>query len=81
MTMLLYHVEGSGHGDAILMTYLPRERLVIYVDLYGPGGAVQPYAANFLENIRRRNLRVDRLVPLHGRTGSYDELVKAVAGN
>ena len=81
MTMLLYHVEGSGHGDAILMAYLPRERLVIYVDLYGPGGAVQPYAANFLENIRRRNLRVDRLVPLHGRTGSYDELVKAVAGN
>ena len=81
MTMLLYHVEGSGHGDAILMAYLPRERLVIYVDLYAPGGATQPYAANFLENIRRRNLRVDRLVPLHGRIGRYDELVKAVAGN
>jgi glyoxylase-like metal-dependent hydrolase (beta-lactamase superfamily II) len=81
MTMLLYHVEGSGHGDAILMAYLPRERLVIYVDLYAPGGAIQPYAANFLENIRRRNLRVDRLVPLHGRIGGYDELVKTVAGN
>jgi glyoxylase-like metal-dependent hydrolase (beta-lactamase superfamily II) len=79
MTMVLYHVEGSGHGDAILMAYLPRERMVIYVDLFAPGGAVQPYAANFLDNIRRRNLRVDRLVPLHGRTGSYDELVKTAA--
>jgi glyoxylase-like metal-dependent hydrolase (beta-lactamase superfamily II) len=78
MTMVLYHVEGSGHGDAILMAYLPRERLIVEVDVYGPGAAIQPYAANFLDNIRRRNLRVDRIVPLHGRIGSYEELVKAV---
>jgi glyoxylase-like metal-dependent hydrolase (beta-lactamase superfamily II) len=79
MAMTLYHVEGSGHGDAILMAYLPRERLVIEVDVYAPGGAVQPYAANFLENIRTRNLRVDRIVPLHGRVGTYQELVDTVA--
>jgi glyoxylase-like metal-dependent hydrolase (beta-lactamase superfamily II) len=78
MTMTLYHVEGSGHGDAILMAYLPRERVVIEVDVYAPGGAVQPYAANFLENIRRRNLRVDRIVPLHGRIGTYQDLEKTV---
>jgi glyoxylase-like metal-dependent hydrolase (beta-lactamase superfamily II) len=80
MTMTLYHVEGSGHGDAILMAYLPRERLVLEVDVYTPGGAVQPYAANFLENIRKRNLRVDRIVPLHGRIATYEELVNTVAG-
>jgi glyoxylase-like metal-dependent hydrolase (beta-lactamase superfamily II) len=79
MTMTLYHVEGSGHGDAILMAYLPRERIVIEVDVYGPGGAVQPYAANFLENIRKRSLRVDRIVPLHGRIGTFQELEKTVA--
>jgi glyoxylase-like metal-dependent hydrolase (beta-lactamase superfamily II) len=73
-TMTLYHVEGSGHGDGILMAYLPRERVIIEVDVYAPGGPVQPYAANFLENIRRRNLRVDRIVPLHGRIGTYQEL-------
>ena len=78
MTMTLYHVEGSSHGDAILMAYLPRERVVIEVDVYAPGGAVQPYAANFLENIRRRNLKVDRIVPLHGRIGTYQELEKAM---
>ncbi len=79
MTMVLYHVEGSGHGDAILMAYLPRERLVIEADLYSPGGALAPYAANFLQNIQKRNLRVDRIVPIHGRIGPYPELVKAVA--
>ena len=78
-TMTLYHVEGSGHGDAILMAYLPLERVVIEVDVYAPGGAVQPYAANFLENIRKRNLRVDRIVPLHGRIGTYQELEKTAA--
>ena len=77
--MTLYHVEGSSHGDAILMAYLPRERVVIAVDVYAPGGAVQPYAANFLDNIRKRNLRVDRIVPLHGRIGTYQELEKTVA--
>jgi hypothetical protein len=61
------------------MAYLPRERIVIEVDVYGPGGAVQPYAANFLENIRKRSLRVDRIVPLHGRIGTFQELEKTVA--
>ena len=51
---------------------------MIEVDVYAPGGAVQPYAANFLENIRKRNLRVDRIVPLHGRIGTYQELEKSV---
>ena len=78
-TMTLYHVEGSGHGDAILMAHLPRERVVIAVDVYAPGGTVQPYAANFLENIRKRNLRVDRIVPLHGRIGTYQELEQTAA--
>ena len=73
-TMTLYHVEGSGHGDAILMAYLPRERVVIAADVAG-----QPYAVNFLENIRKRNLRVDRIVPLHGRIGTYQELEHTAA--
>jgi glyoxylase-like metal-dependent hydrolase (beta-lactamase superfamily II) len=73
-TMTLYHVEGSGHGDAILMAYLPRERVVIAADVAG-----QPYAANFLENIRKRNLRVDRIVPLHGRIGTSQELEHTAA--
>ena len=73
----LYHIAGSPHGDAMLMAYLPRERIVIEADAYSPGSTYHPYAANLLENIRKRSLRVDRIVPLHGTVVPFTELVKA----
>ena len=36
-----------------------------------------PFAANLLENVTKRKLRVDRIVPLHGAPGPFDGLVKA----
>ena len=56
-----------------------RSRCSIEVDAFSPGSAVQPYAANLLENIQKRNLRVDKIVPLHGAIAPFAELVK-VAG-
>jgi hypothetical protein len=40
---------------------------------------VQPYAANLIENITKRKLRVDRIVPLHGAIVPYAELTKTQA--
>ncbi|MGH9350539.1 MAG: MBL fold metallo-hydrolase [Vicinamibacterales bacterium] len=73
----LYHIVGSPHGDALLMAYLPRERLLIQADAFGAGNTFNPYAANLLENIRKRNLRVDRMVSVHGPVAPFAELVKA----
>jgi glyoxylase-like metal-dependent hydrolase (beta-lactamase superfamily II) len=75
-TMVLYHVAGNPHTDTMLMAYLPRERLLVEVDAYSPGSAVQPYAANLIENVTRRKLKVDRIVPLHGTVVPYAELLK-----
>jgi hypothetical protein len=58
------------------MAYLPRERILVEVDAFSPGAAVQPYAANLLENITKRNLKVDRIVPLHGTIAPFGDLVK-----
>jgi len=77
MTVNLYHIAGNPHADTLLMAYLPRERLLVEVDAYSPGAAVQPYAANLRENISKRNLRVDRVVPLHGAVVPFAELTKA----
>ncbi len=74
----LYHITGNPHGDTLLMAYLPRERVLIQADAFSPGGTVHPYAANLLQNIRARKLRVDRIVPLHGPVVPFDALVKAV---
>jgi hypothetical protein len=39
-----------------------------------------PFAANLLDNIERRGLRVERLLPIHGRFVPFAELVAAARG-
>ena len=80
MTVMLYHVTGNPHSDTMLMAYIPRDRILIEVDAFSPGSAVHPYAANLLENIQNRNLRVDTIVPLHGAVAPFAELVKVAGG-
>jgi hypothetical protein len=80
-TVALYHVAGNPHSDTMLMAYFPRARVLVEVDAYSPGGTYHPYAANLLENIQKRNLRVDKIVPLHGVSGPFADLVKVVKGN
>ncbi|MBM4183698.1 MAG: hypothetical protein FJ207_05665 [Gemmatimonadetes bacterium] len=75
----LYPITDSPHASTLLMAYLPRERLLVEADAFSPGSAVAPYAANLLENIRRRNLRVDRIVPIHGTVVPFSELTRTVA--
>lgn len=78
MTVVLYPIDGNPHGDAMLMAYLPRERLLVEVDAYSPGAAVQPYAANLMDNIAKRRLNVDRIVPLHGAIAPFSDFRNAV---
>jgi glyoxylase-like metal-dependent hydrolase (beta-lactamase superfamily II) len=76
--LVLYHIAGNPHADTLLMVYLPKERVLIQVDAFSPGAAVNPYAANLLSNIQTRKLQVDRIVPLHGPIAPFSALVKAV---
>jgi glyoxylase-like metal-dependent hydrolase (beta-lactamase superfamily II) len=75
--LLLYHVAGNPHSDTMLMAYLPRERLLVEVDAFSPGGTYHPYAANLLAHVRRLKLRVDRIIPLHGTIQPFSALVAA----
>jgi glyoxylase-like metal-dependent hydrolase (beta-lactamase superfamily II) len=79
MTVQLFHVAGNPHSDTMLMAYIPSLRVLVEVDAFSPGAAVNPYAANLLENVTKRNLRVDRIVPLHGAIVPFAELVKVGA--
>jgi glyoxylase-like metal-dependent hydrolase (beta-lactamase superfamily II) len=80
MSVMLYHVAGNPHSDTMLMAYFPRDRVIVEVDAYSPGPGPHIYAANLLENITKRKLRVDRVVPLHGTIAKFVELQKAVPG-
>jgi glyoxylase-like metal-dependent hydrolase (beta-lactamase superfamily II) len=77
MTVSLYHVAGNPHSDTMLMAYLPKERLLVQVDAFSPGASVNPYAANLLENVRKRKLQIERIVPLHGAVAPLSDLESA----
>lgn len=79
MTVVLYPIMDSAHASTLLMAYFPRERLLVQADAFSPGGAIAPYAANLLENIRSRNLRVDLIVPIHGPIAPFTSLTTAAA--
>jgi hypothetical protein len=51
--------------------------VLVEVDAFSPGAAVNPYAANLLENITKRKLKIDKIVPLHGAIAPFGDLVKA----
>jgi glyoxylase-like metal-dependent hydrolase (beta-lactamase superfamily II) len=78
MQVVLYHVAGNPHSDTMLMAYFPRDRVIVEADAYSPGPGPHIYAANLVENIDKRKLRVDRVVPLHGTAGTMAELRKAL---
>ena len=74
MTLNLYPVTGA-HSQTMLMAYFPRQRILVEADVYNPG-PVQSFAAEFLAGLKARNLRIDRIAPLHARVATYAEFLK-----
>jgi glyoxylase-like metal-dependent hydrolase (beta-lactamase superfamily II) len=82
----LYQIIGNPHHDGIIMAYLRKEKLLIEADVFTPGPAgaeppkvPNPQAVNLETNVRRLNLEVDRIVPIHGRIVPYSEFQRVAA--
>jgi len=70
------HVD-NGHAANLLMSYLPKEKLLLITDIFNdfgmprpndpPPGLVSPYYAALGNRIKELKLDVERLAPLHGR--------------
>jgi glyoxylase-like metal-dependent hydrolase (beta-lactamase superfamily II) len=73
MTMNLYEVPGE-HSNTMLMAYFPRQRVLVEGDMYEPDEAIHMFAARLLEELKKRNLRIDRIVPLHSNVVPYARL-------
>jgi glyoxylase-like metal-dependent hydrolase (beta-lactamase superfamily II) len=87
-TIELYHVDGLNHSDNMLIAYLPKEKIVINADLYGPPPAggnlsnVNDNAVVLFRNLKRLKLDVAQHVPIHGNPGSnadFERIVGPVA--
>ncbi len=80
MTVNLSSIPGE-HSETMLMAYLPKERALVVIDLYEPGEPQNMFLARFVEDVKKRNLRVDRIVPLHGKITPYAQVVKDATGS
>jgi len=87
-TIELYHVDGLNHSDNMLIAYLPKDKIVVNADLYGPppaGGNLANVSNNAVvlyRNLKRLRLDVATHVPIHGNPGSnadFDRIVGPVA--
>ena len=50
------------------------------IDVYEPVGTVHMFAGRFIEDLKKRKLRVERVVPLHGKIVPYEKMVKDATG-
>ncbi len=81
----VHYIDGNVHAQGFLMVYLPKEKILIEADAYTPGAPNAPAPArpndlhvNLVQNIERLNLKVDQILPLHGRMVPLSELYTAV---
>src|SRR5438128_4904719 len=79
----LYLIQGTVHGDGLIMAYLPKEKLLVEADAYTPPAPntpppaqPNPLSVNLYDNVERLNLAVDQILPLHGRKVPLAELQK-----
>ena len=81
MSIALYPVDGSPHADTLLMAHFPRHGLLVQADLYSPPApgapppAAYPFAANLVENCTGRSLKIENLLPIHGRMVTMQALM------
>jgi glyoxylase-like metal-dependent hydrolase (beta-lactamase superfamily II) len=84
-TVEVYHIAGNPHADTLLMVYFPAERILVQGDMFSPpnvGAAPPPgfpFVPNTMDNIAKANLRVDTLLPIHGRKVPFADMRAAAA--
>lgn len=79
--MQLYHIAGNEHATTLLMAYFPAERLLVQADVFGSGYVSFPYTPNLADNIRVRQLDVERHVPIHGNPLSQEDFERVLTQN
>src|SRR5207237_3323782 len=75
-TLELDLIKNNTHNDGILMAFLPKEKILVEVDMYTPPAAnapapaanapVNPNALALLDNLEKLRLDFDTILPLHG---------------
>ena len=85
----LHQQQGTGHHPGIIFAYLPKQKILMEADGYNANipansptpNPLGPYAVNLVENVRRLNLDIDRIISIHmppdDRKVTVQEMLKA----
>jgi glyoxylase-like metal-dependent hydrolase (beta-lactamase superfamily II) len=79
-TMNIVHVEDLDHSADMLVVHLPQERLLIEADLFTPHPPAAPTQGELAlyHTVKRENMNVDRIIPLHGAPAPMADFLRIV---
>ena len=78
MEIDVYRVVANSHMADGLMVHVPRERLLVQGDLFDVTWEIYWWGSSYDDNVRFRNLQVDRDVPVHGRVAPLAEVQASI---
>lgn len=79
MAIDIYRVVANSHMADGLMVHVPRERLLVQGDLFDVSWEIYWWGSSYADNVRYRNLQVDRDLPVHGRILPFAEVQQHIA--
>jgi glyoxylase-like metal-dependent hydrolase (beta-lactamase superfamily II) len=81
----IYDIGPSPHAKEMLVAYLPKQRILFQGDLFSPPiderfpvGPAPETTTTFFAKLKSMGLAVDKLVGVHGRVSTVDELALSV---
>ena len=78
MTVDVYHTVSNSHMAEGLFAHVPQDRLLIQGDFYDVAWEIYWWQDTYMDNVRYRNLQVERDVPIHGRVSSLQEVIDGI---
>lgn len=80
-TLELHRVKDNSHNDALVVGYLPKEKILLVADAFSPREPVTAvparlnvFTTNLWANLQQLKLDVETVLPIHGRMVKVEEL-------
>jgi len=80
-TLELHRVKDNSHNDALIIGYLPKEKILLVADAFSPREPItavparlNTFTTNLWANLQQLKLDVETVLPIHGRMVKVEEL-------
>jgi glyoxylase-like metal-dependent hydrolase (beta-lactamase superfamily II) len=77
-TVDIYHTVSNSHMAEGVFAYVPQDRLLVQGDFFDVSWEIYWWQDTYMDNVRYRNLQVERDVPVHGRVLPLAEVLDGI---